>query len=580
MKGGLNFPMKRRLWLTFLLILGAVAFRFRWQLMARLLGLPANHEVSVEHKIPVTMPDGVRLMADHYFPSSAGQFPTILTRSVYGRGSDAPFPINMLTKIPAYLIAACGYHVIVQTTRGRFDSEGIDDSVFADDEPDGRATLEWIAAQPWFDGNLSMFGSSYLGYTQWAVAENPPPYLKAIAPSIIMTAIHDLVFPDGAFALDLFQRWMLIVEVIDSGLKGNQLGKVMAPDYAPLMKGFYHMPMRESDVAVMGHEVGFFQHYLQDLRQESDYWRRSDKRHVPAQVTIPVHLMGGWYDICLKGLLQDYSAMQASGRAPYLTIGPWAHADLSAQPTFIRESLQWYEAHLKGRREVLRQHPVRVYVMGANEWREMSAWPPPTHPVQYHLHDQKQLSTEVPADRLEPDCYRYDPADPTPALGGAMFMPVGAGGSKDNRSLEARRDVLTYTTPPLSRDIEIMGVVKLHLYVCSSRDYTDFFGRLCDVQPDGRSLNICDGLFRVEPGKGESQPDGSLKIEIDLSSTAYRFKTGHRIRLQVSSGAHPRWSRNPGSGEPLLEATQLYIADQQIFHDTAHPSVLILPVAN
>jgi uncharacterized protein len=571
--------MSRRFKIILLLALSAlVAFRFRWRIMGRLLGLPAQYDVDVQVKIPVTMPDGVRLMTDHYFPRASGRFPTILIRSTYGRGSDAPFPINLLTVLPGNLIATCGYHVVVQTTRGRFDSEGTDDAVFADDEPDGRATLDWIAQQPWFDGNLSMFGSSYLGYTQWAVAENAPSYLKAIAPSIIMTAIYDLVFPDGAFALDLIEHWMLIVEVIDSGAKGRELGKYFAPDYPPLLEGLNHLPMSDSDRVVVGKPVAFFQRSLEDLYLKSDYWRHSDKRDVPANVSIPVHLMGGWYDFCLRGLLNDYTALKHNGNIPYLTIGPWAHTDLIAQPTFLRESIMWYEAHLKGKREKLRKQPVRIYVMGADEWREMQSWPPPAQSTRYHLHGQKRLSTEQPETTASPDTYRYDPTDPTPSVGGAVFMPPGAGGAKDNTLLEARQDVLTYTTLPLSRDLEVIGGVRLELYVCSSLEYTDFFGRLCDVHPDGHSFNVCDGLLRVEPGKGERQVDGTLKIEVDMTSTAHCFKIGHAIRLQVSSGAHPRWSRNPGSGEPLLEATHLCIADQQIYHDAAHPSGLVLPV--
>lgn len=571
--------MRRNLRLFILLAVALLtAFRFRWQLIGRLLGLPASYDVDVTCKIPVTMPDGVRLMADHFAPRGEGRFPTILVRSIYGRGSDAPFPLSLFVGLPAYLIAACGYNVIAQTTRGRFDSEGLDDGVFADDEPDGRATLEWIASQPWFDGNLSMYGSSYLGYTQWAVTDNAPPYLKAIAPSLMMTRIHDLVFPQGAFALDLVQRWMVIVETIDAVSSGIELRRYMAPNYPPLIQGFNHLPMRDSDHIVIGQPVAFFQRSLQDLRPESDYWSRSDKRDLPARVNLPVHFLGGWYDFCIGGMLQDYEAMKAAGRTPYLTVGPWAHADLPAQATFLRESINWYEAHLKGKPERLRKNPVRVYLMGAGEWREFASWPPPAHSTPLYLNAYQRLAYSSPDGVQSPDTYRYDPANPTPAVGGALFMPPGTGGAKDNTALEARPDVLTYTSPILTEDMDIMGAVKLQLYICSSLEHTDFFGRLCDVHPDGRSFNICDGLVRLSPGKGERQPDGSLKVEVDMNATAHRFLAGHHIRLQVSSGAHPRWSRNTGSGEPVLEATRLLTADQQIFHDAAHPSALVLPV--
>ncbi len=558
-------------------IASLVAYRFRWRLIGRLLGLPARYDVDIEHNIPVMMPDGVRLMTARYYPHAKGLFPTILTRSTYGRGMDAPFPVNLLTMFPANVIASCGYNVIVQTTRGRFDSEGIDDGVFVDDEADGRATLDWISGQPWFNGSLSMFGSSYLGYTQWAVADGAPPFLKTIAPSIITTGISEMVFPQGAFALDLVQRWMVLMEAIDDEAKRRTLRHYLAPDYPPLLEGLAHLPMSESDYKVNGQPVGFFQRSLEALRNDGDYWRRADKTDVPAKLTIPVLLMDGWYDFCLPGLLKDYESMKAAGHAPYLTIGNWAHSDVMGQIAFLHESVIWYDAQLKGKTEKLRKLPVRIYVMGAKQWREMESWPPPARPTPYYLQEHKRLTTLTPEGSQTPDVYRYDPADPTPAVGGALFAPT-MGGMKDNTELEARRDVLTFTTPPLSASQEVIGAVKLELYVRSSLEHTDFFGRLCDVHPDGRSYNICDGLFRVEPGKGEPQPDGTLKIEVDMTATAYYFKIGHRIRLQVSSGAHPRWSRNTGSGEPVLEAVQLCTADQEIYHDADHPSALILPI--
>jgi putative CocE/NonD family hydrolase len=222
---------------------------------------------------------------------------------------------------------------------------------------------------------------------------------------------------------------------------------------------------------------------------------------------------------------------------------------------------------------------VQVFVMGVGGWREMDDWPPPSRPLAYYLRPNAASSRQAlpakPDETLPPSEYVYDPHNPTPSLGGAL-MSVHAG-RRDNRALESRSDVLTFTTPPLERPLEIIGPVRLVLYVRSSQSFTDFFGRLCDVQPDGRSINICDGLLRIAPGVGQLQPDGCLRSEIDLWSTAYRFAGGHRLRLQVSSGAHPRWSRNPGSGEPLATAVRLIPAQQAVYHDRLHPSALVLP---
>jgi hypothetical protein len=242
----------------------------------------------------------------------------------------------------------------------------------------------------------------------------------------------------------------------------------------------------------------------------------------------------------------------------------------------VREGLDWFNAKLKGDDEAIRPYPVHLYLQGADKWLGYESWPPPTEPSLFYLQTMGQLATSKPAAGSPPDPYRYDPADPTPNLGGALLSTEA--GQVDNRPLEARPDVLTYTTEPLTAPLTVIGHVRLQLYVRSSLEHTDFYGRLCDVQSDGRSLNVCDGLFRVQPGRGEPQPDGSLCIEVDMWATAYQFQPGHRLRLQVSSGAHPRISRNLGTGELLMHGTTVQAAEQTIFHDPEHPSALLLPL--
>jgi putative CocE/NonD family hydrolase len=241
----------------------------------------------------------------------------------------------------------------------------------------------------------------------------------------------------------------------------------------------------------------------------------------------------------------------------------------------LREALVWFRAHLLGDRDGLRAMPVRIFVMGADEWREMPEWPPAgTRPQRWHLHPGRVLAPETPPES-EPQRYRYDPADPTPGVGGAAMSDAGP---KDQRAVEGRPDVLVYSSAVLDHDLEVIGPVQAELFVQSSLEHTDFFTRLCDVDASGKSINICDGLVRLVPGRPPREPDGMLRVHIDLWPTAYRFKRGHRIRVQVSSGAHPRWARNPGSGETLATAKTLCAADQTVFHDPAHPSAIILPV--
>ncbi|MCA9954471.1 MAG: CocE/NonD family hydrolase, partial [Anaerolineales bacterium] len=301
-----------------------------------------------------------------------------------------------------------------------------------------------------------------------------------------------------------------------------------------------------------------------------------DLRTKVPEISVPMHLVGGWYDIFLQGQLADYAALREAGREPYLTIGPWAHMDLEGMVLAVREGLDWFMAKLKGEAGAIRPSPVRVYLQGAEQWLDYASWPPPAQSTPFYLQSLGQLAAVEPNAGSAPDQYRYDPADPTPNMGGALLSTQA--GRVDNRPLEARPDVLTYTTELLTEPITVVGPVRLRLFVRSSLEFADFYGRLCDVQPDGRSLNVCDGLFRVQPGRGEPQPDGSLLIEVDMTATAYQFLPGHRLRLQVSSGAHPRLSRNLGTGEPVMHGSEMRVADQTIYHDPDHPSALILPL--
>jgi putative CocE/NonD family hydrolase len=335
------------------------------------------------------------------------------------------------------------------------------------------------------------------------------------------------------------------------------------------------MPLRDADQLVVGSKVTFYQDWLEHHQPGARFWEEIDYSRRLDAVSAPVNLVAGWYDLFLPSQLADYQALRTAGKEPYLTVGPWNHVSLGQFWVGLKESLAWFDAHLRGHTASLRALPVRIFVMGSKRWLELPDWPPPAIPTRWHLHPNDGLSPEPPVESL-PDSYRYDPSNPTPALGGIVLGSHA--GPKDNRILESRPDVLTYTSAPLPNDLEVIGPVTAELHVQSSLEHTDFFVRLCDVEPGGRSVNVCDGLVRLSPGRFERAQDGVSCIRVDLWPTAYCFLRGHRVRLQVSSGAHPRYSRNPGSGEPLGSATTFKIADQHVYHDPGHRSVLILPV--
>jgi putative CocE/NonD family hydrolase len=339
--------------------------------------------------------------------------------------------------------------------------------------------------------------------------------------------------------------------------------------------------LSDIDARATGDEVAWFREALASPQREDAYWVARDFAAGVGEVTAPVQLVGGWYDIFLPWMLEDFAALQAAGRNPQLIIGPWTHTAPGLMRATLRDGLGWLRAHLLGDDRTLRPDPVRVFVTGDRPrggWRSLPTWPPPG--LQHRrlwVAGGRRLVAEAPSGAVaQPgDRYRYDPADPTPSLGGPVLLerdPV-----VDNAPLESRPDVLVYTSDPLPETTEAIGPVSVELWLRTSSPYFDVFARACDVDEGGVSRNVCDALQRVSPERYEQSPDGAWRIAFDLWPIAHRFAAGHRIRLQVSSGAHPRYARNPGTGEDPMTGTRLQPVDVELLHDGAHPSVLTLP---
>ncbi len=551
------------------------AYVLRRQLLAQVLSLPpVKYRVRVQRGLRVPMRDGVTLAADHYQPLSDTPLPTILIRTPYARGGI--FGFNTAFTAPRF--AERGYHVICQDVRGRFDSDG-DFEPYVHEAVDGVDTLRWITKQPWSDGKVGTWGASYVGYVQWALALSDED----------TAALHSMVLPltrtflgsrgNTPFHLDRTLRWVLLLDALHNEMlpAPEKFGRMFhAPTQdAAIAPALAHLPLADFDEVMLRKQVPFVRQWQAHPPQDA-YWQAVDLTDRAGEAAPPALLIAGWYDIFLDGQLADYTALQAAGKRPYLTVGPWHHYDLRVHLIALQEGLGWVDAHLKGERHRLRASPVRLYVMGAEEWREYPSWPPPASETRYHLHENGRLAPQPPAADSPPDQYRYDPAYPTPHVGGPLLSTHA--GPQDNRKLEARDDVMTYTTPPLAEPLEIIGPVTLDLYARSSLAHTDFFGRLCVVDEDGRSTNLCDGILRVTPERVTPQPGGLLHLHLSLWATAYRFRAGQHLRLQVSSGAHPRYARNLGNGESEWTATTMQAADQMIFHDAARPSALLLPV--
>ncbi len=329
-----------------------------------------------------------------------------------------------------------------------------------------------------------------------------------------------------------------------------------------------------------GAEVAWFREAMAHPLRDDPYWVARDYTTGVAKVTAPVQLIGGWYDIFLPWMLEDFSALEAAGHKPQLVIGPWTHTAPGLTAAGIREGLAWLRARLLDDERLAGPAGVRVFVTGERSgggWRELPGWPPPgTGELRLWLDDEGRLERAQPVQTPSTaDHYRYDPADPTPSLGGPVLLsrePV-----LDNRELEARVDVLNYTTPPLPATLEAIGPVRVQLWVRAGAPHFDVFARVCDVDSQGASWNVCDALARVAPGRYQPIAEGIWQVDLDLWPCAHRFAAGHRVRLQVSSGAHPRYARNPGTAEDPNRATALVPVDIEVLHGAQHPSALVLP---
>lgn len=559
--------------------LGGDRSRRHW--LANWLELPPpRFSVTVKRKQPIPMRDGRVLLADSYFPKVRETFPTILIRSPWGRGWDKP-PFSLIYMFLAQRFAEQGYHVVVQSTGALSFETNLSP---ASEMPDSQDTLTWLAEQPWFNGTLGMWGPSILGSILWAIATNAPPSLKALVPSITTANWRDLYYEGEVFHLANVLMLLNMLSSVQSRRWRNSAPKAEVERKKGLQAAFLHLPVCEADVVALGRALpGAYREVLEHPQEDDPFWQGTNHRSTLKQIAIPTHLVGGWHDIFLRALLTDYATLKEGQHTPYLTIGPWGHMAPAVGWESLRQALVWFDAHLKDRPQQLRPLPVRLFVMGSDVWREFPTWPPTDqiHEKSYYLRTDRQLLQDAPATRTDAvvDQYQYDPADPTPSVGGPLLDPSLVG-PRDQRVLEARPDVLCYTTPVLEHPVTVVGNGRLVLYVHSTAPSTDFVGRVCDVSPDGRSMNVCDGLLRLhlDEEKNQAQKDGSRRIAIELWPTAYTFLAGHRIRLQVSSAAHPRWNRNLGTGEPPRDATHIMVATLTLYHDVSHPSTLILPV--
>ena len=561
-----------------------------------------HYEVIVERDVPVKMRDGVVLRADIYRPKADGKFPVLLTRTPYDKHSENDF---------GPLAAASGYVVVVQDVRGRYASEG-DWYTFKYESQDGYDTVEWTAALPSANGKVGMFSGSYVGATQMLAAIASPPHLAAIFPQVTASNYHDgWTYQGGALEQWFDQSWT-------TGLALNTLIRRAGRD-SNASRWDMNLPLSDYLVLSTGTSAGLADYYFDWLAHPDydEYWKQIAIDDHDSNILVPAYHQGGWYDIFLGGTLRNYMHIKARGgsdaarHGQRLIVGPWFHGpftgrtgDIDFGPSArsgngeypLQElRIRWFDYVLKGvTNGIENEKPVKIFVMGRNAWRDEDDWPlARAKSTRYYLHSEGKantlsgngvLSTAAPV--AEPaDSYTYDPADPTPTRGGNLCCdnihePSGA---FDQRPVEARSDVLVYSSPAFKEDTEVTGPITLEIYASSSAVDTDFTGKLVDVWPNGYAQNLTDGIlrarYRVSPEKAEFMNPGEIyKFTIDLVATSNVFLKGHKLRLEISSSNFPHYDRNLNTGEHQGDSTRMVKALNSIYHDGEHPSALILPM--
>jgi putative CocE/NonD family hydrolase len=573
--------------------------------------------LTVERDIAVPMRDGVVLYADVYRPEGGGRHPVILLRTPYNKA----FPRIAYLQLDPMRAASRGYALVVQDTRGRYASEGVF-SCFRHEVDDGYDTVEWAARAPWSDGNVGMFGASYMGATQWLAAIARPPHLKCIVPMITASDYHEgWTYQGGAFQLGFNLSWTLANLVLPNLAHFKLTPAEAAATRAELIEAvdrmcgpFEHLPLKDYPT-LRKHRLADYYYDWLDHPEDDAYWRQWNIETRHAEITVPALNIGGWHDIFLGGTLRNYTGMRRHGPTPEarsqrLIVGPWIHGllwpNVNGEVDYGVLSqglaldldgilLRWFDHWLRGIDSgMLAEPPVKLFVMGENVWRDETDWPLARGvETRFYLHSRGRanslagdgaLGTDAPA--AEPaDHYLYDPRNPAPTRGGALccWQAAVPGGGFDQRPVEERPDVLVYTTALLPEPLEVTGPVTVKLWAASSARDTDFTAKLVDVEPTGYARNLTDGIIRARYRESTSRASlleaGRVyEYTIDLWATANVFKAGHRIRVEISSSNFPRFDRNPNTGRPLGDDAELRPATQTILHDAAHPSHVVLPV--
>lgn len=591
--------------------------------------LHAESEIRRE-TVQVTMRDGIRLATDLYFPPAIPA-PVIAMRTPYGRRRHEE---------ALMALARRGYLIVSQDVRGTGDSEPESWDFYVFEREDSIDFVDWVARQSWCSGFIGSLGGSYVGGTQWCMAMHPA--MTAIAPEVAGLGIapsngvrfhlyinsysKSVGKGAGKVAIDHAEMERRMKgETLASGYFNEPLGQpfsksllarypalaAMAPAEGRrwLWRQFAGLPANEraeliklaleEDIVTFTSTTKLNPVFGHDVDPDALMYPSAEIPALCRSINAPALVVTGWYDWCLGDTLFTWEQLMRHGgekmrSGSHLLVTASAHNapgyhEGSADHPELRRTyrtgdnmellLLWYGALRQGKGEAL--PPVTYYLMGANEWRTASAWPPvEAKTATLYLGPDGALTQAKPPADAAPDSYSYDPEDPTPTLGGSILSNILPPGSIDVSAAQKRPDVLTYTTQPLSGDLDVVGSLRMVLYASSSAPDTDFYARLSDVFPDGRAIQLQSGMVRARYRNPDGEPallepNKVYRFEIDMWATANRFAVGHRLRLDISSADFPKFERNNNRGGTPGPSI---VARQTIHHDAAHPSHLLLPV--
>lgn len=522
----------------------------------RVLGIEPGRVRYTRTLVRTPMPDGVSLVGDLYRPEGeTGPLPVVLIRTPYSRSA-------MGHPLFAAPLARHGFQVLLQSTRGSFGSGG-QFRPFRHEHADGLATVDWLREQPWCDGRVGTTGVSYLGHTQWMLAGHAD--VVAMAAHITASRMTDTFYPGGAPTLLNALSWSATI--------GNQETDVPLLPH-PIrnrrkQRALHRMPLEALDLDVAGGPVGFWRDFTSHGAPDDPFWEATYAE--PTRATPPTSMVTGWWDLFVAAQMRDFRALREAGVDARIVVGPWLHGVVDELREVLRTDLVFLDHHLRGG-PAPEGARVRLYLQQADQWLEFDEWPPPATPTVLDLGELAGTASST---------FVFDPADPTPAVGGPLLQQPGE--QVDQRSVEVRPDVLVFTGPELSADVDVVGPVSAQMYVRPSLEYADVYVRVCDVDERGVSRNVVDGIRRLDPRTVPAKDvtvgeDGVHAVELELFPTAYRFKAGHRIRVQVAGGAFPRFARNTGTADPLGTATTGLRCRTEVLHDAEHPSAVRLPV--